>query len=447
MSLSSSSTNPILSTSTTIMMFRHVNAERQRRMAAFAQRMRNARARAAPPLVAASVPVGVAPVHYAPAAMPPPGDMSDVAKKELVEIGRHFAKIATRFAFDANTPSYNSWVIQFKAEAENCGLEDTLVVEARVDDPLARLRQKTVYNMILACVPKTVMASVTTNLRVHSACEAWQALRRQFIGDEATYLQALEARFQRLIWADGEEFTPFEIRFDQLVSELEAAGQAKPDHVKKSVFLNAIELSSQKDVRGAHVFDRFNTTSKIHYQVSFAEWMTHLRVEAQHIRDAITADVGSRRGTKRAHEKVALDSGHIDSYPVSFVTQGAVPQQFAPAGIRPPPFRGQRRSTPGPCFNMQNTGSCKFGAQCKFSHEPPQNRQSGSPPAPSSAKREACRNFLAGRCFAGDRCRYLHSNTDTNATVAKGESVPHLIRSVTSSGSMSGENAGFAPRF
>lgn len=343
--------------------------------------------------------------------------------------------------------SYNSWVVRFKAEAENCGLDDTLVAEARADDSLARLRQKTAYNMILACVPTTVMSSVTTNLRVHSAYEAWQALRRQFIGDEATYLQALEARFHRLTWADNEEFTPFEIRFDQLVSELESAGHAKPDHVKKSALLNAIEMSNKKDVRGAHVFDRFNTTAKIYHAVSFSEWMTHLRVEAQHIRDAITTDVANRRGVKRTHENIASDSAQIESFPVSFIAQGATSQQFAPAAARPPLFRAQSRFAPRPCFNMQSTGSCKFGAQCKFSHEPPQNRQGGPLRAPHSAKREACRNFLAGRCFMGDRCKYSHASAGSSHAIAKDEGIPHLVRSVTSSGSISVENTESAPQF
>jgi hypothetical protein len=432
------------------MMLHHIySADKQRRMAKLFKRARLNRASSVALLVA--VPTAQAPPHHGDEGMgvsdtvlsAPVSDLTASLYKELVEIGRHFSKIASRFAFDNDAASYNAWVIQFKAEAENCGLDDTLT-DARRDTPLATLRQKTAYHMILSCVPKTVLVSVTSNLREHTAYEAWSTLRRHYIGDEATYLQGLETRFNRATWSDVEDFPAFEIRFNQVVAELEAAGQAKSDHVKKSVFLHAIESSSKKDVRGAHVFDRLNTTSKIHFQTSFTEWMVHMRVEAQHIRDAVIAESTRRGSTKRAHDNAASDATHSEVVPVSFVN-------MPPANSRPPPFRAMRRTT-GPCFNMQATGSCKFGAQCRFSHEPSQLRSADPRAASSPAKSsEACRNFLAGRCNRGDTCRFSHASTNSNGgsrhVDAKSEDMPHLLRSVSSSSPTSTENTEYMPRF
>jgi hypothetical protein len=209
--------------------------------------------------------------------------LTNDAVKEMKENGRLFSKIANRFAFANDVASYNNWVIQFEAELDHYGLVHTVKAPRQADSPHSVLEHKIVYNMILQCVPKVVMPSITVTLSERSAYEAWRVLRRLFIGDEATYLQGLENRFQRVVWADGEEFNAFEVRFEQIVSELESAGQIKPDHVKKAVFMHAIEVSSKKDVRGVHVFDRLNTTSKIHHAQPFKDWMVHLRVEAQQI--------------------------------------------------------------------------------------------------------------------------------------------------------------------
>jgi len=441
------------------MMHHHIySADKQRRMARALKRARLNRASSVAPLIA--VPTAQAPPHRDDEGMgvsdtvvsTSVSDLTASLQKELVDIGRHFSKIASpRFTFDNDAASYSAWVIQFKAEAENCGL-DSVLTDARYDTPLTALRQKTAYHMILSCVPKTVLVSVTSSLREHTAYEAWCTLRRHYIGDEATYLQGLETRFNRATWSDGEDFPAFEIRFNQVVAELEAAGQAKSDHVKKSVFLHAIESSNKKDVRGVHVFDRLNTTSQIHGQSSFTEWMVYMRVEAQHIRDAVIADATRRGSNKRAHDNAASDATHTDAVPVSFVN-------MPPVTNRAPPFRAMRRTTgpPGPCFNMQATGSCKFGAQCRFSHDPPHFRSGDAPRAvPSLAKSsEACRNFLAGRCHRGDACRFSHANANNSNNGgsrhadAKPDDMPHLLRSVTSSGPMSVhvENTEYVPRF
>jgi hypothetical protein len=351
----------------------------------------------------------------------PASDLTASLRKELVDTGRHFSKVASRFVFDNNAASYNAWVIQFKAETENCGLESTLT-DPRNDTALTAMRQKTAYHMILSCVPKAVLASVTSSLPPgeHTAYEAWRTLRRYYIGDEATYLQGLETRFNRATWHDDEDFPAFEIRFNQLVAELEAGGQSKTDHVKKSVFLHAIESSNKKDTHGVHVFNRLNTTSQIHYLASFTEWMVYMRVEAQHIHDSIMA----HRGVKRARENLAADAPHIDATPISFVAPSAAaaasPQGAPPR--RPSPFHAQRTRN-APCHFFQQGKSCRFGAQCKFSHDAPTNRH-----GPSQSKaNEACIKFSQGHCFRGDKCPYVHSEP-----MKEESSTPqHLLRHVT----------------
>jgi hypothetical protein len=359
----------------------------------------------------------------------PANVLTDSLRKELTEIGRHFSKIASRFVFENDAAAYNAWVIQFKAEAENHGLEDVLT-DAHNDTPLAKLRQKTVYHMILSCVPKAVLVSVTNNLRQHTAYEAWRTLRRHYIGDEATYLQGLETRFNRVSWLDTEEFPAFEIRFNQLATELEAGGQGKTDHVKKSVFLHAIESSNKKDAHGVHVFNRLNTTSQIHYSALFPEWMVYMRVEAQHIHDSVVA----HRGIKRPRENHAADSPHHDATPISYVAPptaaaASTPQQYMQ---RPPPFRAQRNGNTSTtmCRDFQK-GSCRFGARCKFSH----NSAAGSTHQQKS--NEICNNFRQGRCPWGDKCRYVHSEP----TKEEPPAMPHLLRHVAPSGAITFENA------
>lgn len=362
--------------------------------------------------------------------------LTDAMRKEIVDNGRHFSKIATRFAFNDNTPSYSSFVIQFKAELESYGLEHTLTEQRQTDSPLSVLSQKTVYNMIIHCVPKSVLPSITVTLAEHSAYEAWRVLRRQYIGDEATYLQGLETRFNRVIWLDGEEFNMFEVRFGQIVSELESAGQLKPDHVKKSVFMHAIESSNKKDVRGLHVFDRLNTTSKIHFEKAFQEWMVHLRVEAQQIHDAIANEVENRRGSKRAHAD-HVDSSREESVPISLLTPANAPSSSsAMPSYRPPgpaPFHSQRRDrNPSVCFSMARTGSCKYGAQCRYSHDSVpvrQVQQFGRGPSSSSpfqTRPVLCNLFQAGRCNWGDKCRFAHSRP--NGGVPQGGAGPSTDR-------------------
>jgi hypothetical protein len=431
-------------TTRTITMLHYASQQRvnnQRRMKELFKRARLNRAHSSP--AAAAPPPTHRPLHDAFNGM----SMSDVdspsthadeltapLRKELIDTGRHFSKVATRFAFDNDAASYNAWVIQFKAEAENCGLDGALT-DPRTDTALAALRQKTAYHMILSCVPKTILVSITSNLRQHTAYEAWRTLRRHYIGDEATYLQGLETRFNRATWLDGEDFPAFEIRFNQLVAELEAAGQAKSDHVKKSVFLHAVEASSKKDVRGAHVFDRLNTTSQIHFQASFTEWMVYMRVEAQHIHDAIMA----HRGVKRPREDSGANappSGAVAT-PVSFVAQPAASASSSHAAQpnRPPPFHAQRNRGDNPswCRDYRRFGSCRFGAQCKYSHDIPADRMNIAPKS-----NEPCFKFRQGRCTMGNKCRFAHN--DREPAKQEPPASQHLLRQVSPSGAITFDN-------
>src|SRR5699024_9543390 len=114
--------------------------------------------------------------------------------------------------------------------------------------------------------------------------------------------------------------------------------------------MRAIETSSKRDVRGAHVFDRFNLVSLVNQALPFGEWIVHLRVAAQQIRESI---VSRRRVTKRTHEQATHETH--DTVPVSYA---------APSQARPAPFRAARAV----CRQMLNTGSCSDGSSCKYSH-------------------------------------------------------------------------------
>ena len=339
-------------------------------------------------------------------------EVSDADRKELREIGCHFDKTTTRFVFTNDTPSYNSWTIQFKSKLESVGLEDTITGPGD-GSPLAALRQKTVYHMITQCVPMVCIPAIMVTLKVHTAFEAWGVLRRQFIGDEKTYLHVLETRFNRAVWEDGEQFPEFINRFEQIASELESAGQTKADHVKQTIIMLAIETSHKKDVRGVHVFDRMNTIAKIHASKSFAEWVVQLRLEAQQIQDAIVKEVGTRRG----HKRPADDNTHNGTEPfapVSYVEMGANQHNR-------PPYQQSHRPAPqrsaAPCFNFTKDGSCRFGDRCRFTHTRSaggSNRGQGAPAGILSSpgsNPEPCRKFLAGKCTFGERCKYSHSNS------------------------------------
>jgi hypothetical protein len=75
-------------------------------------------------------------------------------RRELKETDRHFAKIAARFTFTNDVKSYSAWATFFRAEMENCELADMLVPTGTTGNTVThRMKQKTLYHMILQCVP------------------------------------------------------------------------------------------------------------------------------------------------------------------------------------------------------------------------------------------------------------------------------------------------------
>ena len=351
--------------------------------------------------------------------------------KELKEIGRHFSKIANRFAFEDNTAAYQVWAIQFEAELLNNDLDAILTSDPSAVDQenlmlepeLCAQQQKTVYHMIFQCVPKVKLSVVVTlPIEQHTGFGAWQALRQFYIGDEQAYLTSLESKFQRLSWEGSEAFPTFETRCESLLNELQNAGAAKAEHVKKSVFMAAIEDSPHKDAQGNSVFVRLNTVSKIHMEKPYRDWLTAIRIEAQQIQDSV-----HKRGIKRGREE--RKEAAVE---VSFVAPSMSPHNAAASNRRISFVARQGSSglgsSAGPggqtplCRNMRYTGRCTFGTRCKFSHTIPPgllgkpDREQSGPSSGESGKSSAagrgpCWDFQRGRCNRGDRCRFAHVNS------------------------------------
>ena len=61
------------------------------------------------------------------------------------------------------------------------------------------------------------------------------------------------------------------------------------------------------------------------------------------------------------------------------------------------------------CHAFRATGTCKFGAKCKFEHDG-QSRQELPPRGRGQMpdRRENCFKFLAGVCERGDSCKFYH---------------------------------------
>lgn len=59
----------------------------------------------------------------------------------------------------------------------------------------------------------------------------------------------------------------------------------------------------------------------------------------------------------------------------------------------------------GACFSFQNTGSCRYGAGCRFTHA----GSSGAQQRPAGAPKRACFHFARGACTRGSDCIYSHA--------------------------------------
>jgi hypothetical protein len=377
---------------------------------------------------------------------------NSVALTELRNTGRHFSKIAARFSFEDTTASYMNWHIQFRAEMDNYELsyildsDPTVDTDTSMDATLYTQQQKTVYHMILQCVSKEKKAIIITGINTseHTGYHAWHALRLFYVGDEQAYLQSLEKRFMDMKWEENELFPTFESRYESLLSELENAGAGKLEHVKKSGFMQAIEESTHKDVRGVHVFDRLNVVSKIHLQQSFREWMTAIRIEAQQIQEAMNKNKGTKRNREgeEKHAEVSFVATGNNNNPSS--SSSSAPATAAASysnnnynnNNNQRPFLQVKRNYPSNskphCRNMQRFGRCSFGTTCRFSHDIPvgglqqqqrpfsrfngnnnnynnnnmrgnRNTTTNHPPL--------CFDYQSGRCTRGSMCRFSHSRS------------------------------------
>lgn len=347
--------------------------------------------------------------------------------REITSTGRHFCTIAPKvFVFADDVKSYVNWTVQFHAEMDYYELAETLQLDpnSNPNEPtkLNKHKQKTVYNMIIHCVPNAqIRQVVTTSLlpSLHTGYGAWRALREHYLGDELAYLQATEAKFNNFRWEPSESWSTFETRFESLVTELVAVGVEKMDHQRKGRLMAAIQESNRKDAQNSSVFERLHTTNRIKENLPYRQWLIAIRTEAQMIQDELT-----KRGTngKRVRED---GEGGYDSQQVSFVAnngslntgQRSFKQNWGGPGqqTRPNGQNGRHGHTPpgAPCWNMQRTGQCSFGNNCRFNHNVARGSSSGSPPHGGfnggKGRGEACRKFAAsGHCFRGNNCPYPH---------------------------------------
>ena len=303
---------------------------------------------------------------------PSAGAQSAHYRKQLSKIegyGLHFSKICSQYRFEPTASAYMAWRVQIEAVAEEWNLRGALETDpATVVDKvgieekeLSRLQQKTVYHMILRCVPNAeVRTVITTALSAdkHTGFHAWRALREHFIGDEQAlrYVQSIEDRFKDFQWAAEETWASFETRFTSLVSELVVAGVHKQPHQKRACLMEAIRDARRKDAQGTPVFARLNTVNIVKEGSEFQQWVTAMRIEAQKIHDEL-----SKKGSKRTREESeSQEERKQESHEVSFIAESA----SAPAPRHDPP----RNISQIPCRNFANFGQCRFGNTCRFSH-------------------------------------------------------------------------------
>jgi len=359
----------------------------------------------------------------------PPAANSRAIRKQLAKIegqGRHFSKISSQYRFESQQSAYMAWCVQFKAQLEEWDLLAVLETDptAGVDNvgsgEINKMQQKTVYHMILHCVPNPeVRTVITTALPQHTGFHAWHALREHFIGDEQAFLQTIESRFQQFEWKDGESWASFETRFTALISELVVAGVHKQEHQKRARLMEAIREGNRKDAQGTPVFTRLNVINQIKEGSKQQQWLTAMRIEAQKIHDEI-----SKKGAKRGRDE--SESHEERKQEVSFIGDSA-------SAAAPPPRTDPPRDTSQiPCRNFASTGQCKFGSTCKFSHDRNSNFQQSRqvahfrPPGPinrnsNNSNRPGgnsnnnrgdniCFSWRdTGRCQRGTNCRYQHS--------------------------------------
>jgi hypothetical protein len=80
-------------------------------------------------------------------------------------------------------------------------------------------------------------------------------------------------------------------------------------------------------------------------------------------------------------------------------------QLWNAAGKRAAPAIAQPAKSPSLCFSFAQSGTCAFGAGCRFSHVATPSQ--AAIPAPGGNK-DICRDFIRGRCTRGAACRFSH---------------------------------------
>ena len=369
--------------------------------------------------------------------------------EKLEKISANFSKIASQFRFENTTSGYVEWTVQLGAELDLYDLADVITVDPGLESSsssrVSKLRQKIVYHMILHCISSAeVREVVTTALSVEkrTGFGAWFALREHYIGDEQAYLESLESKFETFSWEKSENWATFETRFTALVSELDILRVGKSDLLKRSRLMKAILESGRLDVHGKPIFDRLHVTNQINAMASdtnYRKWLLAIRTEAQKIQD----EINGKKSVKRSREDESKQ-GEVS------LAEGAQTNMFGantPAGghrfPQYPPRSGT--NTPRPCHNMMNTGSCRFGEKCRYSHATQPRHDRGGigggfrPPGPpnrpnfNNPRRDGgvgsavCWEFMAtGKCRRGAGCRFKHENGGRTVTADKERSVMNV---------------------
>lgn len=348
----------------------------------------------------------------------------NVRLEKLERIQLHFSKIAPQFFFKSNAASYMDWTVQFEAELSSHELDHVIFDDPELaeeqwsedshDLRIAKQEQKTVYNMIVRCLDTPEKRNIVITAMSHherTGFHAWRALRRQFIGDERTYLLGLESQYESFRWEASENWAAMETRFDAMLAQLAVANVHKKTHQRIARIMSAIEQSNRRDAQNASVYTRLHTTNRIKDHLEYSQWMTAMRTEAQMIQDEL-----AKRGAKRPRE----ESEH-DRESVSFVGQ---PQRDEPAAASsspssfPPRFNGP----PELCRNMQNRGYCKYGKECRFSHNIPAGGRNGSFNSNFSSNRsQGGNNSFNQGGMNNNRNNYRNSNFNGQGGRSQGE--------------------------
>lgn len=369
--------------------------------------------------------------------------------RDITSTGRHFSKVANMFKFENNTQGYVDWTVQFSAEMSNYDLADTLTEDpnGKTTEPTAleKHRQKTVYHMILYCIPNAQVRQVVTTAlppSLHSGYGAWRALRAHFIGDELAYLQSIESKFVNFRWENSESWSTFEARYESLLAELSAVKVEKDEHVCKGRLMAAIQESNRKDAQQSSVFARLHTTNRIKENLPYRQWLIAIRTEAQMIQDELV-----KRGASGKRARDEGEEGEFNSQEVSFVApNGSFNMgqrtvnldglgQHTKPGFRRPNGPPNGPGAAGGCFNWARNRHCRFGNQCKFGHDLSGQRGGGGGGGhaggggggatggggfhgfnrggdrPPSSNRGDCYEFIVTkRCRRGAACGFQHTS-------------------------------------